>query len=93
MKTVKVLRAVLVVVLCFATEVADEDSIFGKLQNLGPVVNSSYIEVYPSLSSDGLMLYFGDIYSGPHRPGAFSDPLVGDPRFRQRVRLARTYRL
>jgi hypothetical protein len=37
--------------------------------NLGATVNSQYIEAYPSLSSDGLTLYFSDLYSGTPRPG------------------------
>jgi hypothetical protein len=41
--------------------------------NLGPPVNSQYNEVYPSLSADGLRLYFSDLWSGfnssPDRPG------------------------
>jgi hypothetical protein len=37
--------------------------------NLGSTVNSSYSESYPSLSSDGLTLYFSDAYTGSLRPG------------------------
>jgi hypothetical protein len=37
--------------------------------NLGSPVNSTYVEAYPSLSSDGLTLYFSDLYSGMPRPG------------------------
>jgi hypothetical protein len=37
--------------------------------NLGSTVNSSYNESYPSLSSDGLTLYFSDAYTGSPRPG------------------------
>jgi hypothetical protein len=37
--------------------------------NLGPPVNSSYRESYPSVSSDGLTLYFSDYFYRPDRPG------------------------
>ena len=37
--------------------------------NLGPTVNSKYFEAYPSLTSDGLTLYFSDFYSGTPRTG------------------------
>jgi len=37
--------------------------------NLGSTVNSPYSDSYPSLSSDGLTLYFSDAYSGSPRPG------------------------
>jgi Tol biopolymer transport system component len=33
---------------------------WGPPTNLGPTVNSSYNEAYPSISSDGLTLYFSD---------------------------------
>jgi hypothetical protein len=36
--------------------------------NLGPTVNSSYNDSYPTVSSDGLTLYFSDAYSGTPRP-------------------------
>jgi len=35
--------------------------------NLGSTVNSPYSDSYPSLSSDGLTLYFSDAYSGSPR--------------------------
>ncbi len=44
-----------------------EDS-WGPPVNLGAPVNSEYIEAYPSLTSDGLTLYFSDLYSGTPRP-------------------------
>jgi len=37
--------------------------------NLGPPVSSSYRESYPSISADGLTLYFSDYFYGPDRPG------------------------
>jgi len=39
--------------------------------NLGPKVNTAYGEFYPSISADGLWLYFSD-YPTP-RPGGFGD--------------------
>jgi hypothetical protein len=42
---------------------------WGPPTNLGATVNSPYTEAYPSLSSDGLTLYFSDLYSGTLRPG------------------------
>jgi Tol biopolymer transport system component len=37
--------------------------------NLGAAVNGTSGDSYPSLSSDGLTLYFSDYYSGTPRPG------------------------
>jgi hypothetical protein len=45
------------------------DVSWGPPANLGATVNSPYMEAYPSLSSDGLTLYFSDLYSGTSRPG------------------------
>ena len=45
------------------------DEPWGPPVNLGATVNSQYVESYPSLSSDGLTLYFSDLYSGTPRPG------------------------
>jgi hypothetical protein len=45
------------------------DVSWGPPANLGATVNSPYMEAYPSLSSDGLTLYFSDLYSGTPRPG------------------------
>jgi hypothetical protein len=42
---------------------------WGSPANLGSTVNSPYSDSYPSLSSDGLTLYFSDAYSGSPRPG------------------------
>jgi hypothetical protein len=42
---------------------------WGPPANLGSTVNSPYSDSYPSLSSDGLTLYFSDAYSGSPRPG------------------------
>jgi len=47
---------------------ADADLTFGTPTNLGPPVNSSYVEAFPSISADGLMLYFTS-----DRPGGYGD--------------------
>jgi len=55
--------------------------------NLGPAVNTPYAELCPSISSDGLTLYFSDDWMGSARPGGLGDgdlwvttrPSVSDP--------------
>ena len=42
---------------------------WGEPVNLGPIVNGPYRDSGPSISYDGLELYFCDIGSGPFRPG------------------------
>jgi len=42
---------------------------WGPPANLGEPVNGPYSESYPSLSSDGLTMYFSDAYSSVPRPG------------------------
>ena len=44
---------------------------WGEPENLGPIVNSPYRDSGPSISYDGLELYFGDIGVGPFRPGGY----------------------
>ena len=39
--------------------------------NLGPAVNSPYTEICPSISSDGLTLYFSDDWDVSARPGGY----------------------
>ncbi len=56
--------AVLVLALGLATEVANADFNFGEPTNLGPNVNSTSGEVGPSISADGLTLYFISDRSG-----------------------------
>jgi hypothetical protein len=48
---------------------------WGKPVNLGPVVNSEFGEVNPSISRDGLSLYFSDVEgdSAAPRPGGAGD--------------------
>ncbi|MCX5644030.1 MAG: hypothetical protein NTZ17_05005 [Phycisphaerae bacterium] len=47
------------------------DAPWGPPANLGPPVNTQYVERSPSLSSDGLTLYFSENYpsTSPFRPG------------------------
>ncbi len=47
------------------------DFTFGTPTNLGPTVNSIYTEVGPSISSDGLSLYFSDLDFNLIRPGSY----------------------
>jgi len=55
-----------------STRLSIEDP-WGPPANMGAPVNSQYNEVFPSLSSDGLTLYFSDLFYGynsaPDRPG------------------------
>jgi Tol biopolymer transport system component len=57
MKTTKIL-AILVLVLGMAAEVANADFTFGTPTNLGPTVNSSAAQFTPSISANGLEIYF-----------------------------------
>lgn len=47
----------------------DANDPWGPPVNLGPPVNSSYRESYPSVCADGLTLYFSDCFYGLDRPG------------------------
>ena len=47
------------------------DSPWGAPENLGPVINSPASETFPSLSSDGLLLFFSEDAASPLRPGGF----------------------
>jgi hypothetical protein len=50
---------------------ATQNDPWGNAVNLGPVVNSAYGETYLSLSADGLLLLFTDIYRETPRPGGY----------------------
>jgi len=54
----KVITLVLVLALGLTTKVTKADFTFGTPTNLGPTVNTTYSETGPSLSTDGLTLYF-----------------------------------
>ena len=62
----KTISLVLVLVAALATEVAKADFTFGTPTILGPTVNSSSNDYGPSISTDGLKLYFHS-----DRPGGF----------------------
>jgi predicted secreted protein/Tol biopolymer transport system component len=59
---------VLVLALGMASEIVKADFTFGNPTNLGPIVNSSSLDKGPSISSDGLTLFF---HSGNNRPGSY----------------------
>ena len=60
---------VLVLGLGLAAGVANADFTFGEPTNLGPPVNSQYYrEADPSLSTDGVELYFNSLRGGGSRP-------------------------
>ncbi|HUU20850.1 MAG TPA: LamG-like jellyroll fold domain-containing protein [Sedimentisphaerales bacterium] len=54
----RTIALVLVLALGITAEVANADFTFGTPTNLGPTVNSSSIEGAPSVTADGLELYF-----------------------------------
>ena len=60
----KVISIILVLVLCMVVEVAKADFTFGTPTSLGPTVNTSSREFNPSISADGLSLFFNS-----NRPG------------------------
>jgi len=62
----KTISLVLALTLGMVVEVAKADYIFGTPTNLGPAVDSSDAEYDPSISADGLELYFNS-----YRPGGF----------------------
>jgi Tol biopolymer transport system component len=59
---------IVVLALGLATEVAKSDFTFGTPTNLGPTVNSSVRDGRPTISSDGLELFFPS-----ERPGGLGD--------------------
>ncbi|MEE8576609.1 MAG: LamG-like jellyroll fold domain-containing protein [candidate division Zixibacteria bacterium] len=63
--------AILVLTLGLATDIANADFTFGTPTNLGPTVNSTSNDQAPSISADGLSLYFSDHVGAPFRPGGF----------------------
>jgi Tol biopolymer transport system component len=67
MKTKKML-AILVLALGLTTKVANADFTFGTPTSLGPIVNSSTGGNGPSISADGLSLYFDS-----DRPGGYGN--------------------
>ncbi len=66
MKKTILLVLVLVLALGLTAEVTNADFTFGTPTNLGPPVNSSSWDVLPSISADGLALYFTSDRPGGH---------------------------
>lgn len=62
---------ILVVALAIITTVAKADFIFGEPKNLGATVNSTSNDQAPSISADGLTLYFSDHPGAPIPPGGY----------------------
>lgn len=62
------LLAVLACVVLTNAYIAKADFVFGEPTNLGPIVNSSAADALPSITSDGLTLYFSS-----QRPGGSGD--------------------
>ena len=62
----KITLLILVLVLGLATDVSKSDYIFGTPINLGPAVNTLYGDFSPSISADGLSLFFSSL-----RPGGY----------------------
>ncbi len=60
----KTILLVLALALAMAATAAKADFTFGTPTNLGPTVNSSSVDWAPSISVDGLTLYFGSTRSG-----------------------------
>jgi len=60
----KTILLVLVLALGLAAEVANADYTFGEPTNLGQIVNTSSIDAGPSISADGLSLYFSSDRTG-----------------------------
>jgi Tol biopolymer transport system component len=58
----------MLVLIIITSRYAKADFIFGTPINLGPTINSTATEQGPSISADGLSLYFSD-----HAPGVRSD--------------------
>ena len=70
----KTVSLTLVLALCMVVKVAKADFTFGEPTNMGPPVNSSRDEYDPSISADGLSLYFMSVY--PPGGSGGSDLLV-----------------
>lgn len=60
----------------YMTTRANRSDPWGKPVNLGPVVNSTFGEINPNISSDGLSLFFSDVEGdgAPVRPGGKGGP-------------------
>ncbi|MHC4331939.1 MAG: TolB family protein, partial [Planctomycetota bacterium] len=65
-RMIKLISIVLVLTLPLVAEVTKADFTVGEPTNLGPTVNSSAGDTSPSISADGLELYFSS-----DRPGGY----------------------
>jgi Tol biopolymer transport system component len=65
----KIIAIAIALTLGTTVEVANADYTFGTPTNLGPTVNSSYADPNPSISADGLELYFESYRSGGYGSG------------------------
>lgn len=65
----RVVFVVFVTVIVFGGGRVKADFTFGEAVNLGPTVNTSYGEAGQSISTDGLILYFGDYPANPDPRG------------------------
>jgi len=61
MKMKKTTLIAMVLTIGLSTGFAKADSIFGEPENLGPTVNTADGETGPSISADGLSLYFSSV--------------------------------
>ena len=66
---VRLLLVGLVTVMVLGGGLANADFTFGTPTNLGPTVNSPYVDMRPSIPADGLSLYFGEHQGQAVRPG------------------------
>ena len=57
----------------WVTRRVTKDDPWGEPTNLGPMVNSSACEAFPSLSSDGLLLFFSEEINTTLRPGGYGN--------------------
>jgi len=62
-------RFLIILVVIITSRHANADFIFGTPINLGPTVNSISNEQAPSISADGLELYFSEYHGAPYRAG------------------------
>jgi hypothetical protein len=57
----------------YVTKRETKEAPWGEPVNLGPVVNSWTRQAMPTISSDGLLLFFNDWWPGSPRPGGFGN--------------------
>ncbi len=67
---IRLVLVVFVAAIVLGGGIANADFTFGEPTNLGPKVNTSYGDVNPNISADGLSLYFCDVPFNP-KPGGY----------------------